>query len=59
MNIIAEKGRVAHKNSGLVTLLKEEYLLSEGDWNIIEEAAIYEHDWALIGYLFYMYGLEQ
>ncbi|MCH7618807.1 MAG: hypothetical protein IH880_03460 [Candidatus Marinimicrobia bacterium] len=59
MNIIAEKERVAHKSSGLVALLKKEYVLSDSDWSIIEEAAIYEHDWALIGDLFYRYGLEQ
>ena len=59
MNIIAEKDRVAHENSGLVALLKKEYLLSDGEWNIIEEAAIYERAWALIGDLFYRYGLKQ
>ena len=59
VNIIAEKDRVAHKSSGLVALLKKEYVLSDSDWNIIEETAIYEHDWALVGDLFYRYRLQR
>ena len=48
-----------HINRGLVNLLKNEYSLSENEWNLVEEAAMYENQWALIGDLFYRYDLEQ
>lgn len=50
---------VRHKNIGIVELLRENYSLSESNWVLIEEATLYEYDWALIGDLFYRRGLEQ
>lgn len=55
----AKRERDRHKNIGLVELLKEEYTLTENNWELIEEATLYENDWALIGDLFYRRGLEQ
>lgn len=52
-------GNAVHINNGLVKLLKKEYSLSENEWIQVEEAALYENQWALIGDLFYKYGLEQ
>ena len=48
-----------HINRGLIKLLKNEYSLSKNEWNLVEEAAVYENQWALIGDLFYRYDLEQ
>lgn len=48
-----------HINNGLVNLLKKEYSLSAKEWNQVEEAALYENQWELIGDLFYKYDLEQ
>ena len=48
-----------HINRGLVKLLKNEYSLSENEWNLVEETAMYENQWTLIGDLFYRYDLEQ
>lgn len=48
-----------HINRGLVNLPKNEYSLSENEWNLVEKAAMYENQWALIGDLFYRYDLGQ
>lgn len=55
--IKVETGR--HTNIGLVELLRENYSLSESNWELIKEATLYENDWALIGDLFYRRGMEQ
>jgi len=47
-----------HKSKGLVELLRKENKLSDEEWLVVEEAALYENDWPLIGDLFFRYNLD-
>ena len=47
-----------HKSKGLVDLLKKNHSLSKKEWLVVEEAALYENDWPLIGDLFYRNDLD-